>query len=51
MELAEKIDSMTTTEAVPQQTGAGKLVDTAIEGTPQGPPATMEPMEEDQPNE
>jgi hypothetical protein len=51
VELAEQFDSMITTEAGSQQTGVGELVDIATEGTPQGPPATMESMEEDNPNE
>jgi hypothetical protein len=51
VELAEKFDSMTTTEAGSKQTGAGELVNVATEGTPQGPPITMESMEEDNQNE
>ena len=51
MELVEQIDSMITTEAGSQQIGVGELVDIATEGTPQGPPVTMELMEEDNQNE
>jgi len=45
VKLAGKFDCMITTEADPQ------LVDIATEGTPQGPPTTMEPMEEGNLNE
>jgi hypothetical protein len=51
VELAEKFDSMITTEAGSQQTRACELVDIVTEGTPQEPPVTMESMEEDNQNE
>lgn len=49
IELDEQVDSMITIEVGPQQARVGELVNIATEGTPQGSPATTEPMEEDNP--
>jgi len=47
MELVEKVDNMAATEADPQQASVEEAVNMVTEGTPQGSPATMELMEED----